>query len=297
MSSFDYNEAFKRNLGLLTELEQTVLRRSTIAIPGLGGVGGVHLTTLLRLGIGGFHLADADTFSLANFNRQAGANINTIGRSKVETMAEVARCINPEVRLKTWNCFIDEGNVEEFLRGADVVIDSVDAFAIDARRLIFTKAHQMNIPVVTCGPIGFGVAMTIFLPRGLSFDDYFGFEPGLSEQEKFIRFMVGLCPRPHFLRYMDTGKLSADERSGPSISSSVTLCAGFAATETVKLLTGRGRVDAIPYVHYFDPYLLKFIRIRQCGWVWRIVRKLGWKRARKLLNAKSTPGRPLSSSR
>ena len=287
MKQFDYAEAFKRNRGLITELEQTVLRNATVAIPGLGGVGGIHLTTLLRLGVGGFHIADADTFDLANFNRQAGASMASIGRSKVETMEEIARGINPDVRLKKWNVFIDESNVEDFLKGTDIVLDSVDAFALDARRLIFMKAHEMSIPVITCGPIGFGVAMTTFLPRGMSFDDYFGFEPNLSEQEKFIRFMVGLCPRPHFLRYMDIKKLSASERAGPSLASSVTLCAGFAATETVKLLIGRGRVDAIPVVHYFDPYLLKFIRIRQCGLTWKFVRKLGWNRARKVLKAQS----------
>ena len=56
--SFDYHEAFSRNLGWVTETEQEVLRNKRIAIAGMGGVGGSHLLTLTRLGIGAFNLAD-----------------------------------------------------------------------------------------------------------------------------------------------------------------------------------------------------------------------------------------------
>ena len=83
-----YDEAFARHRGLLSAAEQERLRQSRIAIAGLGGVGGVHLATLARLGIGAFHIADPDDFELANFNRQHGANVDTIGRSKAAVMAE-----------------------------------------------------------------------------------------------------------------------------------------------------------------------------------------------------------------
>ena len=56
--TFNYQEAFSRNEGLISKEEQEVLRNSRIAIPGLGGVGGVHLMTLARVGIGKFHIAD-----------------------------------------------------------------------------------------------------------------------------------------------------------------------------------------------------------------------------------------------
>ena len=72
-SSFSYDNAFARNIGWVTHAEQSVLRDKRVAIAGLGGVGGVHLLTLARLGIGNFHVADFDTFDVANFNRQVGA--------------------------------------------------------------------------------------------------------------------------------------------------------------------------------------------------------------------------------
>ena len=73
VTSFNYDEAFSRNIGWVTEAEQQSLRGKRVAIAGLGGVGGVHLLTLARLGIGRFAIADLDRFDLVNFNRQVGA--------------------------------------------------------------------------------------------------------------------------------------------------------------------------------------------------------------------------------
>ncbi|HSG22550.1 MAG TPA: ThiF family adenylyltransferase, partial [Azonexus sp.] len=70
MTTFNYDEAFSRNIGWVTEAEQQRLRQSRVAIGGLGGVGGVHLLTLARLGIGRFTIADFDVFDVVNFNRQ-----------------------------------------------------------------------------------------------------------------------------------------------------------------------------------------------------------------------------------
>src|SRR5687768_16236474 len=88
---FEYATAFSRNLGWVTEFEQAALGRKRVAIAGMGGVGGLHLLTLVRLGIGRFRIADFDHFELANFNRQAGAGMSTLGQPKVEVMAGMAR--------------------------------------------------------------------------------------------------------------------------------------------------------------------------------------------------------------
>ena len=84
--AFSYEEAFSRNLGWLTEWEQQALRYKRIAIAGMGGVGGFHLLTLVRFGVGVFNIADGDAFDLVNFNRQAGATLESIGHSKVAVM-------------------------------------------------------------------------------------------------------------------------------------------------------------------------------------------------------------------
>src|SRR5512134_4146138 len=88
MEPFNYDEAFSRNIGWVTEAEQAALRSKRVAIAGLGGVGGVHLLTLARLGIGAFTLAEFDSFDLANFNRQAGAMVSTAGRPKLDVLVD-----------------------------------------------------------------------------------------------------------------------------------------------------------------------------------------------------------------
>src|SRR5690349_17939081 len=90
LSRFSYDEAFSRNLGWFADYEQQALRGKTVAIAGMGGVGGVHLLTLARLGVANFRIADLDRFEVANFNRQVGATMSTLGRAKVDVLAEMA---------------------------------------------------------------------------------------------------------------------------------------------------------------------------------------------------------------
>ena len=80
---FSYDEAFSRNLGWVTVAEQARLKASRVCIAGLGGVGGVYLLTLARMGIGAFSIAEFDTYALANFNRQVGATLSSIDRPKM----------------------------------------------------------------------------------------------------------------------------------------------------------------------------------------------------------------------
>lgn len=61
---YDYNKAFSRNIGWVTDLEQHLLKNKRIAIAGLGGVGGFHFLTLARLGIQNFNIADLDHFEI-----------------------------------------------------------------------------------------------------------------------------------------------------------------------------------------------------------------------------------------
>ena len=108
---FSYSQAFSRNIGWVTADEQARLRGKRVAIAGMGGVGGVHLLTLARLGIGAFHIADFDVFDIVNFNRQAGATVSTLGRPKAEVMAAMARDINPELDIKVFAQGVDRSNL------------------------------------------------------------------------------------------------------------------------------------------------------------------------------------------
>ena len=249
-----YGEAFRRNIGLLTEAEQERIRSSKVAIAGLGGVGGIHLATLARIGVGGFHIADNDVFETANLNRQYGATVASMNRKKTDVMAEVARAINPEARVTAFSEGVTEKNVDEFLSGVGLVVDGIDFFSIDIRRLLFNRARERGVYAVTSGPIGFGSTLQIFAPSGMSFDEYFGINDRMSEMEKIAAFAVGLAPRPFHLRYMDLSKVDLAAGTAPSLASACALCAALVATEAVKILLQRGSVKAVPHYFQFDPY-------------------------------------------
>ena len=254
MQTFDYEEAFSRNIGWLTRQEQDELRRKRVAIAGLGGVGGVHLLTLCRLGIGRFHLADFDTFDLANFNRQAGASLSTLGRAKVEVLAGMARDINPDAEIRVFPGGVNAENLADFFRDVDLYVDGLDFFAFDAREQVFTYCAENHIPAVTVAPLGMSAALLNFMPGGMSFEQYFRVA-GRPELEKAVRFLVGLAPALLHRNYLaDTSRVDLKAGKGPSTVIACQLCAGVAASEALKILLGRGKVWAAPHGIQFDGY-------------------------------------------
>lgn len=264
-SAFRYEEAFSRNLGWFTEAEQARLRRSTVAIAGLGGVGGIHLLTLARLGVGRFRIADFDAFDIANFNRQVGATMQSIGRPKIEVLAEDARAINPELEIELFPAGVSPDDPDAFLRGADVYVDGLDFFAFSARRSTFAACHRMGIPAVTAAPLGMGTGLLVFLPGGMSFEQYFQLD-GHDETEQALRFLVGLAPaglhRPYLV---EPTRIDLARKKGPSTMIACDLCAGVAAAETVKLLLGRGEVRGAPWALQFDAFRNRMVRTWRPG--------------------------------
>jgi len=251
---FAYDEAFSRNLGWVTPAEQGVLRGKRVAIAGLGGVGGIHLLTLARLGIGRFHLADFDRFDLANFNRQSGATVATLGEPKVDVLARMARDINPDVELTLFPEGVTGDNLGAFLKGVDVYVDGLDFFAFEARERTFAACHAAGIPATTVAPLGMGAALLNFMPGGMSFEEYFQLD-GRDEIEKTVRFLVGLSPAMLQRRYLrDRRYVDFAAQRGPSTAMACQLCAGIAATEVLKILLRRGKVHAAPMGVHFDAY-------------------------------------------
>ncbi|HEY0664114.1 MAG TPA: ThiF family adenylyltransferase, partial [Thiobacillaceae bacterium] len=167
MPPFDYATAFSRNIGWLTASEQQSLKTKRIAIAGMGGVGGFHLLTLARLGVGKFNIADLDAFELANFNRQAGAAMSTLGRPKVEVLAEMARDINPEADIRRFDHGVNPQNLAEFFRDVDLYVDGLDFFAFDAREQVFKYCGDHRIPAVTVAPLGMSGGLLNFLAGGV----------------------------------------------------------------------------------------------------------------------------------
>lgn len=251
-ASFAYDVAFDRNIGWVTAEEQQALRRKRIAIAGMGGVGGVHLLTLARMGIGAFNISDLDTFELPNFNRQAGATLSSLDRPKVEVMAEMARDINPTLDIKIFGEGIHNDNIDAFLEGVDLFVDGFDFFVPEVRAKVFRRCSELKIPAITAGPIGFGTCYIVFLPGEMTFEEYFRME-GQPLEAQYARFLLGLAPKGLHRAYLvDPSRLNLVEKRGPSSAAAVQLCAGVTGGEAIKILLGRGKVRAAPYYHQFD---------------------------------------------
>jgi ThiF family protein len=261
--AFDYDAAFSRNLGWVTPAEQRTLRDKTVAIAGLGGVGGVHLLTLARLGVGRFRLAEYDAFDLVNFNRQAGATVSSLGRPKLDVMADLARDINPSLTLTLFAEGVTSGNVDAFLDGADLFVDGLDFFAFDARQLVFRKCRDKGIPATTVAPLGMGAALLNFMPGRMSFDEYFGLAH-CPDEDKPLRFLLGLAPAALHRRYLVAPSfVDLGAQRGPSTAMACQLCAGVAGTEALKILLKRRRVVAAPRGIHFDAYRNVLVRTWQ----------------------------------
>ena len=283
--SFDYERAFSRNIGWVTQAEQQRLRRARVAIAGLGGVGGAHLLTLSRLGISNFNIADFDDFDVHNLNRQVGAFMPFMGKSKIGTMAQLASEINPESDIKVFPAGVQPGNVDDFLRGVDVYVDGLDFFALPARRMVFAKCREKGIPALTAAPLGMGTAFLYFSPKGMSFEDYFKVD-GHESAEQYARFIAGLSPAMVQRDYLVVPEaVNFAEKRGPSTVMACDLCAGLMGACVLKVLLGRGTMSPAPWGLHFDAYhqslkrtwrpfgnsnpiqqlLLKFIRPRLRG--------------------------------
>ena len=262
---FSYAEAFDRNLGWFTAAEQSSLRGKTVAIAGMGGVGGVHLLTLARLGVAKFKIADLDSFEVANFNRQVGAMMSTLDQPKVSVLARMARDINPEVEIEEFSAGVTGQNVDAFLKGADLFIDGFDFFVLDIRRKTFARCRELGIPAMTAAPVGMGVAFLLFTKDSMTFEDYFRFE-GKNELRQYLNFLIGLAPSGMHRAYLaDPSRLDIARRKAPSTMIGVQLCAAFTGAQAVKVLLGRGDVRPAPYHYHFDAYLNKFQSGRRRG--------------------------------
>lgn len=139
---------FSRTQLLLGEEVMNKLKRSRVAVFGIGGVGGYVCEALVRSGVGAFDLIDDDKVCLTNLNRQIIATRETVGKYKAEVMKERMLSINPEVDVRIYKCFFLPENADEFpFAEYDYIVDAIDT--VTAKLEIIMRAEQMNIPVIS----------------------------------------------------------------------------------------------------------------------------------------------------
>lgn len=139
---------FQRTALLLGEDNILKLNNKTVAIFGVGGVGGYVCEALARSGVGHFVIVDNDNVSITNINRQIIALHNTIGRAKVDVMKERILSINPNAEVIAINEFILPNNSSSFdFKSYDYVVDCVDT--VTAKIEIVLKSIEGSTKVIS----------------------------------------------------------------------------------------------------------------------------------------------------
>ncbi len=142
------SEAWIRTQMLIGEKALAYLAGSTVAIFGVGGVGGYVAETLARTGIGRLILIDHDVVSESNRNRQLIALTDTVGRPKVEVWKERIAKINPDCEVMTHQVFVLDDEIEELLgMEPDYLVDALDT--VTAKIAIAEHGYRKEIPVIS----------------------------------------------------------------------------------------------------------------------------------------------------
>ena len=137
----DKNEIFSRFTMMLDENQTKKLFSARIIVFGVGGVGGAVANMLVRSGIQEISIVDFDTISVSNINRQLIANINTVGKLKVDEFEKQILEINPYAKVEKYPLKLDENTITaiDFTK-FDYIVDCID----DVNAKIIAKLESIG---------------------------------------------------------------------------------------------------------------------------------------------------------
>ena len=141
-------DQFSRTRALLGQAAIDRLARSSVAIFGIGGVGGYAVEALARSGVGHLALFDPDKVCITNLNRQIVATHKTVGAYKVDVMAERILDINPAAKVKPHRIFYGPEVADAFdFAGYDYIVDAVDT--VTAKLELAARAAEAGTPIIS----------------------------------------------------------------------------------------------------------------------------------------------------
>ena len=141
-------EQFSRTELLIGKDGVEKLKKSEVAIFGLGGVGSYVVEALARVGVGNFILVDNDIISETNINRQIIATYKTIGKPKIQIEKERILEINPNAKVEIFKEFFMPESPDFFDKNVSYIVDAIDT--ITAKIELVVRAKKMNKPIISC---------------------------------------------------------------------------------------------------------------------------------------------------
>ena len=230
----EYWEMLTRQMPLVSEAEQEKFRNAKITVIGCGGIGGLTIEMLARMGVGELVLVDEDVFDLSNLNRQTLSSYDNIGKSKSVAAKKRVENINPYVNVTSYAEHVDETNIDELIKDSRIVIDALDN--VVTRVIVSRKAREYKIPFIHGAVHGTLGQVTTFLANTTSYEEMFGL-PSLGKEltEEVIES----------LKNVTAG-------APPVIGPTPNLVSCIEAMEAYKIVTGIGKVTVSPKLLTFD---------------------------------------------
>lgn len=140
---------YSRTRILLGQAAMDKLRRSRVAVFGIGGVGGYTVEALARSGVGQLDLIDDDRVCITNLNRQIFATRSTVGRYKVDAARERIRDIDPDIVVRTYKTFYTPETADQFdFTQFDYVVDAIDT--VTGKLALAEQAERCRTPILSC---------------------------------------------------------------------------------------------------------------------------------------------------
>lgn len=161
------DEKFSRTELLLGNAAMEKLKRSRVAVFGVGGVGGYVVEALCRSGVGALDIVDNDMVALSNLNRQIIATLDTLGTYKVDAAEARIKTINPDCRITKHRSFFLPETAGEFDFAAyDYVVDAIDT--VTGKLELISCAKKAGVPVISSMGAGNKLDPTAFRVADIS---------------------------------------------------------------------------------------------------------------------------------
>lgn len=170
-------EIFEREIKLLGIERFEKLQNSNILVVGLGGVGGYVCEMLVRCGVGNLTIADFDTVSTSNINRQIVALHSTVGIYKTDAFKTRLKDINPNLNLTLINQKISSENLDLILKNKfDFVVDAIDTF--ENKIDLICACKKLNLNIISA----MGAGNRVDIPQYVVCDIYKTTNDGLAKK-------------------------------------------------------------------------------------------------------------------
>jgi len=159
---FSDEDMFSRTEMLIGKENINILKKSKVAVVGIGGVGSFTVEGLARAGVGSFVLIDSECIDVTNINRQIHSNIYTVGRPKVEVMKERIQNINPIADVTAFKEYFSTDTSQQLLVGdLDYIVDAIDS--IGSKIELILEAKIREIPIISSMGAGNKIDPTKFV--------------------------------------------------------------------------------------------------------------------------------------